>query len=432
MNLLQLASRLVRLQREQWLAPTALEQRQDERVRHIVHHAYQRVPYYRRLMDAAGVHPDQIRGRRDLLRIPVSSKQRLLQHPERERLANNTDPAGCLRLLTSGSEGMPFEALFRPEDKALWALQALRGWLANRFRPTFEMLIISDSRTPQRNPQGRWLESLGLFRRHYTSVFDPSQEQARLATALAPQVLRGMPSDLLLLAEGLEREGLDALTPRLVITSAELLDPHTRQRLQSAFGVDPVDFYGAIECGWIAWQCAQRVGYHVNADCLVVELLRDGEPVAPGEPGEVVITNLGAYAMPFIRYSLGDLARFDPAPCRCGRGLPLLHTLEGRSVDCITLADGRRISPYQLTCTVEKVSGIQRYQLVQGAPGRLTLKVLPSPDFSDATLTESRAALIRLLGDTLQIEVRQVKDLGRSANGKFRVVAREDAVTHQC
>ena len=145
-----------------------------------------------------------------------------------------------------------------------------------------------------------------------------------------------------------------------------LLTPEQRRLIGSAFG-DVRDVYGAVEFGDIAWECERHEGYHVNADCLVVELLRDGRPALQGEAGEVVCTSLQSYAMPLIRYRLGDEGVFSTDRCGCRRGLPLLKVISGRADDCIHLPDGGLISPRALVSALAYIEGVRQYRIAQEA-----------------------------------------------------------------
>ena len=408
--------------RNQWLAPDRLAAIQRVKLQALLSHAYHHVPYYRRLFDRSGVKPEDIGEPRELLRLPVTTKAELLRHDPEARMARDLWTPGSLTLRTSGSQGMPFEFCMRPEDKRWWGMLAIRGWLANHYRFRYKTLIISDDRnTPHAR---RWFEWLGIFRKAYIGNHDAVESQLEKLIAYEPDVIRGITSDVYLLARALRERGAHPIAPKLVVTSAELMDPAARRFIDDSFGVALADFYGSVECGWIGWECPAHAGYHLNSDCLIVEFLRDGEPVSPGERGEVVVTNLHGYLTPFIRYSVGDVGIPDPAPCPCGRGLPLMHTVEGRMVDHVLLPDGRRVSPYQLTCTLEGVPGIGRYQVVQLRSHLLLIKVIPNRLYGEESERQIQSKLRFLLGDGIDIETEIVHELAKDAGGKFRVVMR--------
>lgn len=418
--LLKLPYRFLRLLRNQWLPPDKLQQIQHRKLHRLLQHAYHHVPYYRRLFDAAGVKPHHIQNITDLAKLPVTRKPDMLPHSFEDLTSSRIEMADCVRLRTSGSQGIPFEVLFRREDKAWWGLLALRTWMAHGYHLGHSMLILSDSRFV---PHGkRWFEYLGIFRKSYASLHEDTRRQLEVAIEVQPDVIRGMPSDVYLFAQAIRERGIGSITPKMVFTSAELLDPGTRKSINQAFGVELADSYGSIECGWIAWECSAHAGYHLNADCVIVEFIRDGQPVAPGEEGEVVVTNLHSYAMPFIRYSVGDVGIPLESSCPCGRGLPLMQAIEGRTVDCLTLADGRRISPYRLTCTIEQVPGVQRYQIVQPSHNHILVKVIPNAEFSSQTFPTIKLELSKCLGPTVTIETITVDELPKDSSGKFRVV----------
>ena len=171
----------------------------------------------------------------------------------------------------------------------------------------------------------------------------------------------------------------------------------------------------------LAVSCPARRGYHVNVECLIVELIHDGRPARPGERGELVVTNLQARAMPFIRYSVGDVAVLAEEPCSCGRGLPLIRAVEGRLVDCLTTPDGRSISPYQVTLALEAVPGLRQYQVVQTDARRLSVRFVPGDGCGVDSERRIRAELQALCPD-FSVHPEPVAALIMDVDGKFRVV----------
>jgi len=415
------AFRFAKLLRSQWYSPERLLTIQRAKLSPLIAHAYKNVPYYGQLFDRCGIKPEDIKDVGDLSKLPITTKADFLTHPGGDMTARSVNLAKCTTMRTSGSQGMPIDVVFRREDKAWWALLALRGWFANGYRFGQKILILNDSRFAAQGK--RWFERVGIFRNNYASIYDDAERQLEIATSVQPDMIRGIASDVYRLAEAIREQGLTStIAPKVVFTSAELMDNATRQFINETFGASLADFYGSIECGWIAWECPEHTGYHINNDCLIVEFIRDGLPVPAGEPGEVVVTNLHSYAMPFIRYSVGDVGIPGDAACPCGRGLPLMQTVEGRTIDCITLPDGRSISPYRLTCTVEQVPGIKRYQILQTSPEKLVVNMIPNEHFTEQVEPHIKAELRQLLGEEMVVQTVLTQELPKDHTGKFRIV----------
>ncbi len=219
----------------------------------------------------------------------------------------------------------------------------------------------------------------------------------------------------------ISRQNIEAIQlAKLLVSAAEILDSDTRSLLRDTFSVEPIDFYGSMEFGWIAWQCPERGAFHINSDCLVVECLRDGEPVAPGEEGEIVITSFHSDAAPLIRYATGDLGVLHPGWCQCGRSLPLLCTVSGRLADCIVLPSGKTFSPYFVTCALNHVPGVRQFQVIQEADGSIRVR-LAHCEKRPETDTVSRA-ICQALGAEVCVVVEHADRLPPEPNGKFRVV----------
>src|SRR5262249_8028755 len=145
------------------------------------------------------------------------------------------------------------------------------------------------------------------------------------------------------------RHGPSGYRPRGIITSAMVLHNWQRRVIEEVFACRVTNRYGCEEVSLIACECERHEGLHVNADNLLVEVLRDGRPAAPGEPGSVVVTDLSNRAMPLLRYQVGDVAVATDRLCPCGRGLPLLERIEGREADYVVTPSGRLISGISLT-----------------------------------------------------------------------------------
>jgi phenylacetate-CoA ligase len=406
---------LAQLMRNEFLAPATLGALRNRNLRALVRHAASRVPFYRDLYAAQGVDAAAFNGLADLPALPVVDKA-LLRDAGAAAVAIDA-PADRVTISTSGSTGEPFEfAIDRSYDQWRKA-QYLRPYLSNGRRLVDKVLRLTAFPT-LRSP---WFSRLGLLReRQYDCGTDP----ARIAgawRALEPQVLQGYPSSLRSLAHHcLERgESLEP-APRRVFTDSELLTPGTRSLLEQAFRVPVIDVFGTYETDNIAYQCEAGGGYHVATDCVVLEIVRDGKPVPPGEEGELVVTVLANRTQPFIRYNLRDIGRLSTEPCSCGRSFPVLSTISGRADDLIVLADGRRRTAMDALGRIDRLVGaIRHYQFRQVGIDRFELLIVPSARFADV----AAEGIVRAAGSVLEgaeIEVRLVDAIPQDRSGKRR------------
>jgi len=216
-----------------------------------------------------------------------------------------------------------------------------------------------------------------------------------------------------------------SIRPRVLMTWGEILDDSTRASLSARFGSEVYDGYGCTEVapiGGLAWECRRRVGLHINSDTVVIEVLKDGEPVAPGEKGEVVATSLFRYATPMIRYRLGDVVTTISEPCPCGRGMPLIKNIDGRLVDFLHLRDGRLISPYAMMFAIQDIPGIARFRVTQETMEKIVVALEKGSGFDPKTISDVKDACIALLGNEVSVDVQAIERFPEE-KGKFRAVA---------
>ena len=224
----------------------------------------------------------------------------------------------------------------------------------------------------------------GVFR---DRAFDCHLEPEPLHAALvkyAPDVLSGFPGTLVRLAL-VDEQARERLRPRGWSCGGEILTRQARDVIRKIFGTPVFDTYGANEFNLLAWECAESGLLHVCDEGVILEILdARGRSVATGERGEVVATALHSFAMPFVRYALGDLAERGPDPCPCGCLLPTIKVVQGRQLDLFRLPGGRWLHPYELIdwIYVAGMEWVGQYQLIQEAEDRIRLLVRPRSEHS--------------------------------------------------
>ena len=236
-----------------------------------------------------------------------------------------------------------------------------------------------------------------------------------------PDFLYSCTTPLRQLAEFIRRMNLSIFRPERIITTAEMMDAATRKLLEDTFKSEVYDFYGLTEMGLVGWECPEHNGYHLAEDCTIVEYL----PIQNGgDSAKLVMTNLDLVSMPFIRFETGDVGMpGSQEPCPCGRSFSRLERVEGRIVDCVQLQDGQRISPYKLTGALERLQGIERYQVIQEDYGKFTIKVKTGKKSVPVADSEIRAIMRSVLGNEITVTVRKHAEIDPEPGEKFRIVA---------
>ncbi len=352
---------------------------------------------------------------RALAALPPTSKLEIRQAGTRALTGGQVNP-GWLSSASSGSTGEPFRVYYEPRAWArLKYAVKLRARMACGLGPTDRVAIL-DTIAPAR--PSAMQRQLGWSR---ISVLQPAAAVADALEDFAPDVIYGLPSALLEAGRALQLRG-SRLHLRMLFTSGELLNG-SRAALKAAFEAPVYDIYGTSETKEIAWQCPHG-GMHLNSDVVRLEVLDDaGRSVPTGEEGNLVATLLVNRAMPLFRYLTGDRGALLSQRCTCGRSSQLLGVVSGRSADMLVLRGGHRISPYALTCALERVRGVLRYQVSQLDPVRLRVRAIAEGSANrDTIATEMRNALRFDVAPFIDADVEFVDRLPTGPRAKFRVV----------
>lgn len=340
---------------------------QEKRLRSIIKNAYDFVPFYHEKFRKANLLPSDIKHLDDLPKLPLVKKEELKQESTRRLISSSFDMADLKIVRTSGSTGQPLLIfLSRAEDD--WRKSNyMRANISCGQKPRDSWVVLvhpshfSDTTDLQRR--------LGIFAQTCISLYTKVSKQLILVDEAQPDVLDGYSGSLALLAREAQREGRGSIRPRLIFGTAEGIDSSSMRFIEHVFGAPYLDQFGCTELDRTAWMCPCKTGYHLDIDSVITEFVDDdGKNVSSGERGEIVYTSLFNYAMPLIRYAVGDMGVPSNEACPCGRQLPLMKTGEGRKSSFMRLSDGKLVSPLIIEGIMNYFplfSQIEQYRMVQ-------------------------------------------------------------------
>jgi phenylacetate-CoA ligase len=236
-----------------------------------------------------------------------------------------------------------------------------------------------------------------------------------------PKIIQAYARSAVMFARYLQAQNLRAYRPKAIVTSAELLEPAEREVLEQVFGCPVFNRYGCREVSVIASECNAHTGLHVMAEGLYVEVETPQGPAAPGEMGSILVTDLLNYAMPLIRYRIGDMGSWAAGQCPCGRTLPRLDNVAGRVTDFLVGCDDRLVSGVFLaTYVVAQRPSLGQVQIHQGRPAAVTYRVKPGRGFRPVEDKDYLSSTTRqYLGERAEVDVQIVDDLPNESSGKF-------------
>lgn len=420
------------LEQTQWWGHQDLRAWQEERLREVLVHAYQNVPYYRESFRRHGYDPARYSGLDDLQKLPVLERDVV-----KNRRKDLTSCAFRSRKLeyghTSGTTGSPLALYYNADMVAMnyAAMDRQYTWAGLRMGAGGDRVAVLRGNVivplEQRQPPF-WRFNRALSQMLFSSHHLSPQNVPKYVQALrefGPVALDGYPSSLFILAKIMLNHG-EQLPLRAVVTSSESLYDFQRTTIETAFACKVFDYYAAAERVIFSVECDYHSGNHLCEEYGITEKLDDDDkPVSDGTEGALVGTTLHNLGMPLIRYRSNDRAVAGLKQCGCGRTLPLHGPVTTKSEDILRLRDGRLVSPSLLTHAFKELKSIDHSQLVQTDLDRLLVRVIPRADFSHADEIMLVRELKARLGNDMRIEIETTTSLPRTQRGKFKWVTNE-------
>ncbi|MFZ2727613.1 MAG: hypothetical protein WAX77_15260 [Methylococcaceae bacterium] len=353
----------------------------------------------------------------ELWHLPAISKEDFINAGANNYIDSRRNLTNLIQVTTSGSLGKamdlyatPFENLTR--RGVFWAAWM---WRINTSDRLFCMAA------PHLDFKHQFVPNV------FIPTLMPADEVRARFLEFQPTVLLGSVEAIALLARDLRQHNIVNQSVRNIFPFGQTLTPFLKAMIRESFNGDIFNLYGAMETNWIAYECEYHDGLHIPMDRNIVQIAKLNQPnqaAESGEVGEVIVTSLTRWTMPFIRYRLFDVASLDSSPCPCGRTTPRLKTIEGRVHDFLIAMSGHWVSPGAIaTDLAHGRDAILDHRIVQETPTKVKVWIVPAAHFDDQERQHIVEVITQYLGK-MQIEIELVTQIPRDSSGKRRRVYR--------
>jgi len=424
----QLLALMQQLGQSQWWPPERLRRHQFRQLDRLVDHAYRAVPFYAERLNAVGYRPGEEISESFWRSLPILRRREVQEAGAAlEARAIPPEHGTTTRSSTSGSTGTPVRVLTSRLYYLMWLAITLRDefWQGRDFR--LKLGIIRRDRESQAfAPEGRALPNWGppvatVFPSGPTALVDSRstiEEQAAWVLRERPDYLHSFPSIIKELARWFRATGTPPPPLRRIRTFGEAVGDDLRTLCREVFGAGISDVYSSIDAGYLGIQCPDHEHHHVPAETIHLEVLDAlDRPCRPGEAGKVIVTPLHNFAMPLLRYEIGDIAELGP-PCSCGRGLPVLARVLGKTRDTIVLPSGERRFAHMGMKSIAEFRTLQQIQVVQKTVYDLEVKLVTRGTFGAENETTLASVLRQAFGNHFAIAFTYHSVIPRSPGGK--------------
>lgn len=417
------------LEQSQWWAPEQLEAAQLRQLDILLQHCWNTVPFHRDRLENAGWTPSSRLDPALWRRLPLLGREDI--QTAGTALHSTAVPKGHGRthtIRTSGSTGKPVAVVKTAAEGLYWHAFVLRDhlWHEHDFSRRLAVIRLLEHAAAA-PPNGMRQRSWGgaASRTYHTGpafalgIAANTEQQLAWLRRVRPGYLLTLPSVARALAELAVDQGVELPGLAAVLTMGEVCSPDVRAAIRAAWDAPVQDAYSSQEVGYMALQCSDHEHYHLQSESALVEVLDDdGQPCAPGRLGRIVATPLHNFAMPLIRYDIGDYAEVG-SPCSCGRGLPVVTRIAGRVRNMLRLPGGGLIWPLLASQDYRDIAPIRQAQIAQVAQDRLEARLVPERPLTAEEENALRDKINARIGHDFAIGFIYPREIPRGASGKF-------------
>jgi phenylacetate-CoA ligase len=403
------------------LSKSEIESLASKRLKSVLIASYKYVPYYRKIMQDIGYNPlNDYTGPEDFVKFPVTTKKDFKTNRTSLFLKENINLASLYAYSTSGSTGIPLKIYQDCNVLAFQVAKYLRFLFLNGYSVRDKILSVS---TPDKlNKNKTILQKIGLIRRLAVSYLLPIPQIVDILLDYQPQVLSGNRSHIDFIALELLKRKIRPRSLKLIAVGAEMVHASNRNLYKQAFGLNVIENYGSIEMGIMAYEISDKEGLHLNEDLIYFEFLdKNGSPVADGEPGRIVVTDLINKTMPFIRYDQGDYAIIKTFTGTDGKPERRIAKIIGRDDDQIILPDGSIRPFHDFYEILYRFYDIMQYRIIQKTKSHFQIKIAAKPDYFNEIHNQIIDLLYISFPKSCKFDLMRVDLMEPDPNGKLRM-----------
>lgn len=412
------------LEKSQYLPRDILLERQWKRFLDIIRFSCENNPFYKKRFQDIGLKTDHIKEPQDVSLIPILTKKEIRENCT-GMISDGFPIDSLLTARTGGSTGVPLELHVAVECNEMRNACTRRhdrwtGWEVGE--PIGS--VWGNPKRPKTIKQ--ILRNKLLFPQIFLDTMEITEGSVREFALgwqkVRPTLLFGHAHSLYVLSCIVKEINIDSIRPKAILSTSMMLLDHERKVIEDVFEAQVYDRYGCEEVGLIASECEMHHGMHLNIEHLYIEFVKDdGSYAGSGESGKIVLTDLMNRAMPLIRYQVEDIGIPVHRDCRCGRGLPLMEKVAGRTADFLVKKDGGKIAGISLIeNTLTKMKGIEQMQIIQESLDHITLKIVSGTDFDEDSSVALKRYFTDLFGAGTVVEMQVVDMIEPEENGKYR------------
>lgn len=411
------------LQKSQWWSESDLKEYQNEKLRALIKHAYENVPYYTDLFKKLKLTPADIKTVEDLVKIPILTKEIVRENIKNGKLmAQNIRKKDMILSCSSGSTGEPLQYYITKDSYSMNIAANLRGWCWMGYRLGDKYIKLSQNpRKEIKNLQDKinnchYLFTQQLTDYNFSKILNEIQK-------FKPKFIRGYPDPMLFLANYIQKNKVSLPYIKAINTTGNILFPESRRTIEEAFICKVFDSY-SCEGGANVFECETHKSYHSSMEYAITEIISDSKEVNNGEKGRVITTDLINYAIPFIRYDTQDYITKSKEKCSCGRDLLAIEKIDGRDSDILITPKGKYLIDHNFSVYLKNTNLIEQFQVRQNKIDEFNILLKVNDNFTKEEEVKIYNYWQKYINEDVKINIKIVNDIPLTKSGKRRFLIR--------
>ncbi len=413
-----------KLKEQQYWSDEQINALQTAKFNSLITHAYNTSKWYKKVIDNIGISLGNPLSLDDLARFPVTTKIDIREHTQ-DFISSKYNPETMPKAKTGGSTGVSLNLFFdehcqKLRNGAQIFADSFSGW-----KPGIRIAAVWGNPPVAKTLKQR-VRAFLLDRMIYLDTMDLNTNSMNSFVvrwrSFQPEMIFGHSHSIYIFAKFIIEQNIKDLRPKGIVATSMMLLDHEREIIETAFQCKVSNRYGCEEVGLIAVECEKHQGMHINTSHIILECLdENNQPVAPGNAGKLIITDLNNFGMPLIRYRVEDVGVLSAQKCSCGRSTPLLERLEGRVADFLKKPDGGQVAGVSLVeRTLTKIPGIEQMQLVQEQLHEILINRVKGPEYTPNTDDQLIAEFREVFDASVNLIINDVEKIPQEKSGKYR------------